>query len=49
MKIYTIGTSNRTADEFMDILGHYQIQILADVRRFPTSKGRWKCFKDVHD
>lgn len=36
--IFTIGTSNRTSQEFIDILKYYEIQILADVRRFPSSR-----------
>lgn len=37
-QIYTIGTSNRTAEAFGDILHHYGILNLADVRRFPASR-----------
>jgi len=37
-KIYTLGTSNRTIDEFLGILKSYQIQAVIDVRRWPTSK-----------
>lgn len=36
--IYTVGSSNREAQEFIDLLRGYQIKNLADVRRFPTSK-----------
>lgn len=36
--IYTIGTSDRSLDDFVDILNTYGIKILVDVRRFPTSK-----------
>lgn len=38
MKIYTLGTANRSIEEFLDILKFYQIQTVIDVRRFPTSK-----------
>jgi len=38
MKIYTLGTSNRTVEEFLEILKSYQIQTVIDVRRWPTSK-----------
>jgi len=38
MKIYTLGTSNRSIDEFLEILKSYQIQTVIDVRRWPTSK-----------
>lgn len=36
--IYTLGTSKRSLEEFLDILSCYQIQIVIDVRRWPTSK-----------
>ena len=38
MTIYTIGTSNRSISEFIDLLRYYKIDLLIDVRRFPTSK-----------
>lgn len=38
LKIYTLGTSNRSLEEFLEILKSYQIEIVADVRHFPTSK-----------
>ncbi|MEM2933365.1 MAG: DUF488 domain-containing protein [Methanocellales archaeon] len=38
MKVYTIGTSNRTLEEFISLLKEYGIKALIDVRRFPTSK-----------
>ena len=36
--IYTLGSSNRTPEEFIQLLNHYCIRALVDVRRFPTSK-----------
>ncbi len=39
--LYTIGHSNRTADEFIDLLRQFEIQLLVDIRRFPTSKWEW--------
>jgi len=36
--IYTIGTSNRTLREFTALLEKFEIEMLVDVRRFPTSK-----------
>lgn len=36
--IYSIGSSLRTQEEFINLLCHYQIKVVADVRRFPTSK-----------
>lgn len=38
MKLYTLGTSNRTEREFLEILKKYKIELVIDVRRFPTSK-----------
>ncbi len=38
LSIWTIGHSTRTIEEFIDILGHYQIEILVDVRHFPGSR-----------
>jgi len=38
MKIYTIGHSTKTIEEFLDILKYYQIELIIDVRRFPSSK-----------
>jgi len=37
-KIYTIGHSNRSIDEFLRLLLKYGVESIADVRRFPTSK-----------
>ena len=39
--IYTIGTSNREIEEFIEILKIYGINILIDVRRFPNSRFEW--------
>uniref|UniRef100_A0A7V4JPE1 DUF488 domain-containing protein n=1 Tax=Thermodesulfobacterium geofontis TaxID=1295609 RepID=A0A7V4JPE1_9BACT len=44
MIIYTLGTSNRTQEEFLEILKFYQIKAIADVRRWPTSQ-RFPHFK----
>lgn len=42
--VYTIGTSNRTIEEFIEILALHQINAVIDVRRFPTSQ-RFEHFK----
>jgi uncharacterized protein (DUF488 family) len=44
MIIYTLGTSKRTQEEFLEILKFYQIKAIADVRRWPTSQ-RFPHFK----
>lgn len=36
--IWTIGHSNRSIETFLQLLGEYGIQVLVDVRSFPTSK-----------
>lgn len=38
MKIYTLGTSRRSEEDFIEILLFYDIRTVIDVRRFPTSK-----------
>lgn len=36
--IYTLGSSNRTGEEFLRLLQCFGISQVADVRRFPTSR-----------
>ena len=36
--IYTIGTSNRSFDAFVEVLHLYGVERAIDVRRFPTSR-----------
>ena len=36
-KLYSLGTGNRTEDEFLGILKYYQVDIVADVRSYPNS------------
>jgi uncharacterized protein (DUF488 family) len=38
MRIWTIGHSTRTIDEFISLLKENEIKLLADVRAFPSSK-----------
>jgi uncharacterized protein (DUF488 family) len=38
MRIYTIGHSNRTLDQFVTLLVEHGITRLADVRRYPGSR-----------
>lgn len=42
--VYTLGTSNRSEEAFLEILKFYQISAIADVRRWATSK-RFPHFK----
>ena len=36
--IYTLGTSTRGSEEFLNLLRNNDIELVIDVRRFPTSK-----------
>jgi uncharacterized protein (DUF488 family) len=38
ISVWTIGHSNRSIKYFLDLLGEHGIEVLVDVRRFPTSK-----------
>ena len=38
MKIFTLGTSKREVYEFAKVLSKYQLEVIFDVRRFPTSQ-----------
>jgi len=42
--IYTIGSSNRGINKFIELLKDFNINLILDVRRFPTSK-RFPPFK----
>jgi uncharacterized protein (DUF488 family) len=37
-KFYTLGTSTRGKEEFIEILKHYGIDLVVDVRSFPRSR-----------
>jgi uncharacterized protein (DUF488 family) len=36
--IYTLGTSTRSAEEFIELLRSHGVAVVIDVRRFPTSR-----------
>lgn len=36
--VYTLGTSNRSADEFLALLRDLDAEVVVDVRRFPRSR-----------
>ena len=46
-QIFTIGHSNRSLEDLIKILKHYDIKVLVDVRRFPTSRHNPQFKKDV--
>ncbi|MGY4706500.1 DUF488 domain-containing protein [Candidatus Bipolaricaulota sp. J31] len=37
-EIYTVGHSNLTLQEFLNLLSRWGIELVVDVRRFPTSR-----------
>jgi uncharacterized protein (DUF488 family) len=37
-RIYTIGHSTRTLDEFLGLLNEFSVSVLADIRNFPGSR-----------
>jgi uncharacterized protein (DUF488 family) len=37
-RIYTIGTSNRSGEEFLRLLKNWEIEMVVDVRSLPTGK-----------
>src|SRR5699024_6955971 len=46
MKIYTIGHSVHSKERFIDMLTYADIEVLADVRRFPASRKHPQFSKD---
>lgn len=36
--IYTLGTSTRSPEEFIELLTSHGVEVVVDVRRFPTSR-----------
>jgi len=38
VRIYTIGHSSRSIDEFIELLKRYGVELVVDVRRSPTSR-----------
>ncbi len=38
MELYTIGHSTRSISDLINVLKHYQIQLLVDIRHFPRSR-----------
>ncbi|RME67479.1 MAG: DUF488 domain-containing protein, partial [Nitrospirae bacterium] len=37
-RLWSLGTSSRTQEEFLDILRQYGLRVVVDLRRFPTSR-----------
>lgn len=38
VRLFTIGHSNRSFEEFLFLLNEYKIQAIADIRRYPSSR-----------
>ena len=36
--IYTLGTSTRSPEEFIELLSSHDVEVVVDVRRFPSSR-----------
>lgn len=45
-RVYTIGYGNRKFDDFVELLKRFGVELIIDVRRFPTSK--WPEFVKEH-
>ncbi len=41
MIVWTVGTSSRSLEEFVSLLGWLGVGVAVDVRRFPTSRFEW--------
>lgn len=38
VRIYTIGHSTRSMEEFIDLLREFKVRVLVDIRRYPSSR-----------
>lgn len=47
--IYTIGTSTRSIEEFIQLLRGHGVDAVVDVRRFPSSRFEWFCGEILSD
>lgn len=41
--VYTLGTSTRSAEEFIELLSSRSVEVVVDVRRFPSSRFEHFC------
>ena len=46
-RVWTIGHSTRSLEQFLELLAAQEIEVVADVRRFPGSR-RWPHFSGEH-
>ena len=47
--IYTLGTSTRSSEEFIKILTSHGVEVVVDVRRFPSSRFEHFCQEKLDD
>ncbi|MFQ5761887.1 MAG: DUF488 family protein, partial [Candidatus Bathyarchaeia archaeon] len=47
--IYTVGHSNRDIAAFLELLKEFRVNLLVDIRRFPTSKWEWFRRENLHN
>ena len=45
--IYTLGTSTRSGEEFIELLTGHGVEVVVDVRRFPSSRFEHFCRKEL--
>ena len=45
--IYTLGTSTRAMDDFIKLLISHNVEVVVDVRRFPTSRFKHFCRENL--
>jgi len=38
LKVFTVGHSNRSSEEFLSLLKEFEICVVADIRRYPSSR-----------
>ena len=41
--VYTLGTSTRSPEEFIELLREHSVVVVVDVRRFPSSQFEHFC------
>jgi len=44
LRIFTFGHSNRSFEDFLSLLKEFTIHVVADIRRYPSSRGTPRIF-----
>ena len=47
--IYTLGTSTRSPEEFIELLSSHGVEVVVDVRRFPSSRFEHFCREKLEE